>query len=327
MKIMKKQALLILILTFAFACLHAQNQQVAVQPEGSGSAADPYKITSLENLYWMSQNTNYFVYKHVKQMNNIDASDTKKWKDGNLYKGFTPIGTHDHAFMGHYDGNGYTISKLYINRNTDEDIALFGYINKGSIKNLELSSANINGKTRVGGIAGSAMNTKIENCCVINQLNTGTSSGIFGSSNMAGGLVGYSSRSEIKNSYCSSSVSGNEKVGGLIGMTNNYTKIINCYFTGKHHSETTIKGGLVGDANSNTTVTNSFWDLGAEISTSPLGEGKTSEEMKDPCTFTAAGWDFKEETTNGTADVWGMRTGFRHVSFVLDTFFINCHVL
>ena len=88
---------------------------------GSGTEADPYLITCLEELIWFrddvntytSDRSNQYVGKYVKLTADIDL-DGINWE---------PIGTNsvgDHmAFLGTFDGGGHTISNLYINSDGD----------------------------------------------------------------------------------------------------------------------------------------------------------------------------------------------------------------
>ncbi|OHB66444.1 MAG: hypothetical protein A2Y77_03880 [Planctomycetes bacterium RBG_13_62_9] len=61
---------------------------------------------------------------------------------------------------------------------------------------------------------------------------------------------------------------------------------------------------------SNGTVTASFWDLQASgQTTSAGGTGKTTVEMQTIETFLDVGWDFVDESGNGTSQVWRMPQG------------------
>ena len=51
----------------------------------------------------------------------------------------------------------------------------------------------------------------------------------------------------------------------------------------------------------------SFWDIGTSGQTeSAGGTGLTTAEMQDIEIFLDAGWDFIDETDNGTDDTWFM---------------------
>ncbi len=56
--------------------------------------------------------------------NDIDASVTREWNSG---KGFLPVG-RETPFNGSFNGNGYTITGLYIDRTGNDDVALFSSV-------------------------------------------------------------------------------------------------------------------------------------------------------------------------------------------------------
>jgi hypothetical protein len=68
-------------------------------------------------------------------------------------------------------------------------------------------------------------------------------------------------------------------------------------------------GGLVGDEYKSS-ITMSFWNIETSgQTTSAGGEGKTTVEMQTAGTFLEAGWDFVDETANGTEDIWWINEG------------------
>ena len=58
-------------------------------------------------------------------------------------------------FRATFEGNGYTISNLMINRGGEDDVGLFGIISWNEIANLGLLNVNITGANNVGGLVGS----------------------------------------------------------------------------------------------------------------------------------------------------------------------------
>jgi hypothetical protein len=138
-------------------------------------------------------------------------------------------------------------------------------------------------------------------------------------------------------------VIGKMPVGRLVGM--NLGVVADCYTTGSvlggwlvgvNGSEEMMSGtqagsishcyssiaGLVefnscwleSDGRSGWTVcaevTGCFWDIQAsEQFTSAAGLGKTTAEMQTASTFLEAGWDFVDETANGTEDIWWINEG------------------
>ena len=74
--------------------------------------------------------------------------------------------TRSGVFSGSFDGQGYTISGIRINR-TQDDVGLFGRVdNVGTVKNVILSDARITGGNNTGGIVG-ANNGFVKNCVAV----------------------------------------------------------------------------------------------------------------------------------------------------------------
>ncbi len=127
--------------------------QTAIAPEGAGTKANPFQIASLENLYWMSQQpSQWSTSKYYIQTANIDAVATSNWfpNGSGGYYGFPvseairrAVGNQKNgAFAGTYDGQGFYIFALYINRGP-EYVAFFGSTTNATIKNLTLRSPQV----------------------------------------------------------------------------------------------------------------------------------------------------------------------------------------
>lgn len=130
-----------------------------------------------------------------------------------------------------------------------------------------------------------------------------------------GGLVGKNDGT-ITDSYARGTVMGANQVGGLVGF--NLDSVSNCYSTGAVSGGVEV-GGLIGDNLG--VVTASFWDVEAsDQTTSDGGIGRTTAEMQIADTFTDAGWDFVNETPNGTKDLWWIDEGrdYPRLSWELD---------
>jgi len=312
------------MVSFAFA-------QTAIVPTGSGTEGDPYVVSSLGNLYWMTQDTSRWDDNYI-QTTDINASETATWDDGD---GGDPEGwplLHHmegmmppfvvYGFSGSYDGQGHVIQNLYYDREHQPD-GFFAYAINATISNLGLENIELHGAWYSGALVGRCNNSTITKCY---------STGIVSGSGATGGLVGYAEGSEndisysystctvtstsngsggfvgkntdnslIENCYSLGSISSvSSEVGGFIGVNQNAGAIVqNCYSTG-HASGTSSVGGFVG-TNSGS-VNQSFWDL--EVSgnaSSVAATGKTTAQMKTESTFTSAGWNF---TT-----IWDMDAG------------------
>jgi len=209
--------------------------------------------------------------------NNIDCSDTKNW---NYRAGFVPIGEGD-TYTGIFDGQGYSISNLFIN-SAGGYAGLFGRVGGrgaegGTIKNMGLVNANISGLDDVGSFVGFLLPSAV----LSNSFSISDVRGV----NRVGGLVG-SSGATISNSYAIGTVKGNVFVGGLIGY-GQQASISSSYYNGIVSGSNAV-GGIMGYGGGN--IVDSFWDS----EKSGISGSKTIAEMKDINTFTDAGWDFDE---------------------------------
>lgn len=258
-------------------------------------------ITTVEQLQAMNDNLS----DHYVLGNDIDASATAGWNGG---LGFDPIGTRiDDYFAGSFDGRGYTIYNLYINRPFANNVGLFGYIGTGSIaKNVGLVNVYVYGSFSVGGLVGYNAGT------VSNSYSTGTTRGFY-----VGGFVG-TNDGTISNSYSTCSVigdfvAGGSAVGGFVGYNYGGT-IYNSYSKGPVSGSSHI-GGFAG-ANLGD-IFDSFWDKQTSgKSTSAGGTGKTTTQMKDIRTYTdttwsvglTTPWDFVDNPygDEGTEDIWNI---------------------
>lgn len=197
---------------------------------GSGTEADPYQVSTVEQL----QEIRNYTDKYFIQINDIDASQTISWNDSS---GFKPIGNDLIKFTGSYNGNNFEVDSLYINRPSEAFIGLFGFVENGIISNVIAHNLRVIGGNHVGGIIGSSLDSNLSNASV---------NGVLSGDYYVGGLVGWNKRSVINNSFSIIQVSGDNSIGGLVG-TNAYTGslISNSYSKGKVQGEGSI-GGFAG---------------------------------------------------------------------------------
>lgn len=185
-------------------------------------------------------------------LNDIDLTSylSVGGKGYNDNKGWNPIGVyHDvtdgtallDTFQGTFDGNGYTISGLYISR-SDElsyNSGLFGYVsNLGVIKNLGVTSraGTVNNvRSYSGGLAGFNAGT-IMNCWSDVDLTNYSGENIF---KIIGGLVGRN-EGTIENCFAYGTVTGDDAVGSLVGYNSG---VINYCYATKEGAELLIGQG------------------------------------------------------------------------------------
>lgn len=224
---------------------------------GDGSESNPYQISNAAELALLHEK---MVAEHKELKDEYksahyvltadiainDVSNFDNWENTAPEYAWMPIGFDAVEFDGVFDGNGHTISGLYINTNcgtADEEstnnYGLFDTVD-GTVKNVKIDKSYIAVSGRpcdVGSIAGLLMDEAvIDNCSSSAVLNC--------YDNSLGGIVG--------NAY-----------GGVdIGMVDdgeereiNYSSISNCTFAGKitqvKEDAMTYIGGIIGECDGN----------------------------------------------------------------------------
>ena len=251
---------------------------------GTGTEADPFLIENAQQLAYLAYRVNNGLDangSHVSNHNyhykliidvNLNGSESFQW---------TPIGywnsnTDYQCFGGHFDGNGHTISSLYIN-STSEYVGLFGGATDAAIENLTLNGISVNTSGNYGGgIIGNSTNTTIINC-------SSTFCEGISASKYTGGIIGYAGGFvTITSCHCLESgnihtlSTNNESYsGGLVGYINGSATITNSHMTGTVSSTVendavyygsvinySFSGGIVGYVGGSSTITNCYHDDG-----------------------------------------------------------------
>jgi len=271
-------------------------------------------------------------------MNDLDSATTGYVElasgTANEGRGWEPIGTYDDGFTGSFDGQGYEIRGLFINRPDQDYVGLFAHIswirsidNVGVVENVGVVDADVTGASQAGTLAGHNGGIVNNSYCSGSVSGDERVGGLVGwnqatlsnsysgcsvnGSTRVGGLTGdnWYYRGTVSNSYSTGSVTGSKQVGGLVGV-NYYGNVTRSYSTGSVAGSTQI-GGLVGY--NTATVSNSFWDMETSgQSDSAGGIGKTTTEMKSVATFSGAGWNTVTVANPGTrnpACIWNIVEG------------------
>ena len=174
-------------------------------------------------------------------------------------KGWEPIGNKNTPFKGTFDGRGYTIKGLSINRPSQYYIGLFGCTSEATIKSCKLDIVKIVGDDYVGGFAGYSNNSTFENC--------ETLGGAISTYRYVGGIIGYTdgtatiSNCTNNGAVSSSSSSDYSYSGGMVGYTDRTATISNCTNNGtisssSGHSSHSCSGGIVGYGKESVTISN-----------------------------------------------------------------------
>ena len=234
---------------------------------GSGTEEDPYRIETAAQLNKVRD----YLDAHFELGANIDLST---YSSGG---GWLPIATElSSPFTGTFDGNGYQITGLKINRADKNYQSLFGVTSETAvIRNVHLEVVEIKGYDYVGGLVGYS-NGMIENSTVTGTLIQGeyrvgglagiVRKDVIGSSahievvgeREVGGLAGLFRGSTglkitIRDSFATGNVTGiKNDAGGLVGLIStgnvgSVNEIMNSYATGEVNGDQ-LAGGLVGKA-------------------------------------------------------------------------------
>jgi hypothetical protein len=237
-------------------------------------------INSVDELYLfaMMSETETFEGQTIKLGTTLEVNKgtPAEWKQ-NGYAGlreWTPIGYRGSAdaknFKGTFDGQGHTISGIYVNDTEGIGyVGLFGEIHGiGVVRDLKLENSYFGSTCTenpayVGSIAGRFMGTleKVYSSAEVENATTVEDAGQY-----TGGLIGgiaYTSaegaKYTITNCQFAGTVSGTKKVGGILGGVYGKTalsaKIEHCLNTGTIYSTEGQAGGLCGAVVNGTTLT------------------------------------------------------------------------
>lgn len=190
---------------------------------GSGTKLSPYVILNAEQLAHLSfivgGNDADYAGKYYKLGADILLNDGKVIDqkgalvaDSSKLHKWTPIGNSSVTFSGHFDGNGYSISGMFINTTSSHN-GLFGNVS-GSVSNLTVENSWVTGGKFTGGIVGLNIGT-LENLK--------NKAAVIGNEECTGGVIGktaqkqYRYNSVLKNISNSGIVVGKKNVGGVSG--------------------------------------------------------------------------------------------------------------
>lgn len=196
---------------------------MSLKPAGSGTEADPYLIANADQLRWFAAQVNDNSKSTIcAQLTDDIDLESKEW---------TPIGrNYSYAYKGTFDGQKHTVSGLYISGSASQNCGLFGYVEKGTVKDL-----TVQGTITL----------------------TGSGSSSYG----AGGIVGQLSGTEgsVRNCRSDVAITGGQNVGGIVGyVSSGYStatkSITGCVNTGRITSNSNNAGGIVGYISGQVTV-------------------------------------------------------------------------
>ena len=177
----------------------------------------------------------------------LDSGDLF-WNDG---AGWRPIADNN-TYQTNFNGNGYTVRNLRIQRAQTDYVGLFALAHEGSsLTNINLVDVEIHGRVHVGALLGAADKATISHA---------SASGYVRGSGEVGGLVGEIDKSAVANSHAAVRVyATNSQAGGLIGTTHYTSTIRHSSSSGSvdTNNRGTDIGGLIGLAGTDTVIEDS----------------------------------------------------------------------
>ena len=204
---------------------------ITLEPAGDGSEEDPYAISDWYELYAIRNEMDAYYELTDDIDENSDGYEELVGAD----EGWHPIGTQTVRFAGSFDGQGYEIRDLYINRPEENNQGIFAHAGHNTeetiIRNVCVIDAQVTGARGVGTLLGRVTgnaNTLIEkNCAVDGEVKgTGAVGGLIGSFNSWRETPGGEDNPLLSQSFADVDVNdhdlvtGNyDKFGGLVGCS------------------------------------------------------------------------------------------------------------
>lgn len=211
--------------------------------------------------------------------------DTLNGVVNNGYSGFDPVTLEN----GSFNGNGYTISNLWIFRKGESDVGLFRLADNSDVENVIISNAAVVGGNQTGVLAGRVEDGSELSNITINdsmaraylsfhggmlagEMNdssasdiTITGGNVHGSGNIIGGIVGFLYGSTVTDSNTSADTDGGNRIGGAFGEVRD-SQLTNIHVTGNvlgedndaGNKEAREVGGFAGQVENSTISNSSF---------------------------------------------------------------------
>ncbi len=309
---------------------------------GDGTRQNPYKISTPDDLALIVKDA--YSSKYFVQTSDIDLTQYLDTCTSTAQMGWLPIGINGSPFKGFYDGANHKIKGLWIERPSMEGTGLFGYTSDATIINVSIEipegkaitggksvaavcgfaafgqiinckvTGTIRGESNVGGIAGSNWGT-IQNCSVNATINAsaGDCGGISGRAannswivfcqtnstvtgvDRVGGVLGNSNMgvTMVFNTFSSGTVSGKTFVGGILGYGDRTTRLCNSYTLSKITGDSAC-GGVAGVNEGS--ISNSYFlkDTDINVQLSGIGEDK-KDQLRNTYAVNSSG--FKSKAT------------------------------
>ena len=218
------------------------NCGATTQPAHYNEETGYYEIRNAGQLFWFAEmvNNQNDTYGSINVMLMADIVINSETVGANSTgaKVWTPIGKSGDYYKGIFDGNGKTVSGIYINENKNGS-GLFGFTKGATVKNVGVVNAYIftgyeyGGGINVGGVVAHNNGGTVINCYYV---------GIVTGYNMVGGVVGQNTGT-VENCYAVADVRGDINIGFLVGQNSGATAK-NCYYWEYPYQRKNSEGNL-----------------------------------------------------------------------------------
>ena len=255
---------------------------------GKGTESDPYLIQSCAQLAYLAKKVNAgsnYAGKYFRLEADLDLKN-RLW---------TPIGTYEKYFSGHFDGNGHSVSGLVVAEAlTNQNYAcagLFGYIANGSLRGVWLKSPELDidlayktAYVYIGALCGAYrcdngdVDVSFEGCRVTDAVVVARRGDLVSVGGMIGYVVAYDGdditlrRLESQVSRLKISDSGTVRAGGLAGY-------LNCQKSGRIEMENFCGYATISPTRSGQQYMGTIGAIGAPIGRITLRSGHGSVKV------------------------------------------------
>ena len=229
------------------------NAEIVKEENADENTTFIYSETDFRLFAMSVNNGETYKGKTVKLMSNIDLAN-KEW---------TPIGNSNNIFKGTFDGQNFPISNLNVGESTLSDVGLFGFTTDGSIKNVHVHNADVDGRLNVGVIAGTPYTSTYENIKVTGDVTVDGFAyvgGLFGKNvyaNVNNLTVDVTEESYVKANSVENGVAYRTYVGGVMGFVGEGSHVISNVTSNIDVLGSTLDvGGITGIAHYGNTFEN-----------------------------------------------------------------------
>lgn len=238
--------MLMLVMAILMPCGGAWAQETSRPLVGNGSTGNPYEISTAAELAWFRDYVNGGKLPVCAKLTaDIDLKDFCHAADASKEElSWEPIGNYSKRYTGAFDGNGHTISNLYI-KEQRQGVGFFGCADGGSIKNITFDNAQVENTgndydyaTMTGIVVGAAFAT-------LQNLKTLKNCSVKSGTKVLGGIAGSITRS-CSNLENNATVSGKYEVGGIAGRFSSVYTMSSCVNNGMVRNGSERCGGIVG---------------------------------------------------------------------------------